>query len=569
MTLRNAATGEQAQTTTGKNGTYHLEGLAPGSYILEAVSSTLGQGSVDGIYIAPGHEARILAAVALSPLPANEVKLGRTSEPAPLSNDVTAVAPTVKAAEAGIPAAHLIRSPALPELAAIGGKGAPLEMPAAAPLKTEIVEASPELLAALPASAIPAAGLSAVSAASAASAARGMMLGAAAGAAARILAQIASTPAPTLIQLDSVISTEVSTALTRNEIDQLPMTATDGDLFAPDAAPQGDTDAAERRTSRAVRFDGASTALAFGARGGGNGATPMGATPVGATPMGLARNQAAIQEVKMFGGVGSSAWAGENSLIESRQGVQRLHGHAFVFDKPKLWGARNPLTPWVKETAPAIGATVPVFDSEAYSPRDRQMRWSAGFGDTLLRGKIGWFTAFSGEVRGHPAVSTVRHPENFFVQPSNDEMQMLASRLGLSGADPVANGVQAYSKMLETLAGLLGPAARTSLGSTGSARIDWRAAEHHRFTFEGNGADWNSTGGGLTEYRRRTVATALADITQPKPGRWRGGKRCSRPTCSRLPRPLPGAQSCGCRRPRLLHLSGLSARICGGKYRKS
>jgi hypothetical protein len=52
--------------------------------------------------------------------------------------------------------------------------------------------------------------------------------------------------------------------------------------------------------------------------------------------------------------------------------------------------------------------------------------------------------------------------------------------------------------MLETLAGLLGPAPRTAQQWTGFGRLDWQAAERHRFTLEGIGATWNSPGGGLT-----------------------------------------------------------------------
>ena len=77
-------------------------------------------------------------------------------------------------------------------------------------------------------------------------------------------------------------------------------------------------------------------------------------------------------------------------------------------------------------------------------------------------------------------------------------MQVLSARLGLSSANPVAEGVQAYSKMLESLAGLLGPAPRTSQHWSGFGRLDWRAGEQHRFTLEGSGAAWDSPGGGLS-----------------------------------------------------------------------
>ena len=46
----------------------------------------------------------------------------------------------------------------------------------------------------------------------------------------------------------------------------------------------------------------------------------------------------------------------------------------------------------------------------------------------------------------------MRHPESFFAQPKNDEMQVLSARLGLSSANPVGEGVAAYSGLLESLA---------------------------------------------------------------------------------------------------------------------
>jgi len=75
-------------------------------------------------------------------------------------------------------------------------------------------------------------------------------------------------------------------------------------------------------------------------------------------------------------------------------------------------------------------------------------------------------------------------------------MQVLSARLGLSSANPVGEGLAAYTNMLETLTGLLGPAPRTATQWTGFGRLDWQAAERYRFTLEGIGAHWNSPGGG-------------------------------------------------------------------------
>ncbi len=102
----------------------------------------------------------------------------------------------------------------------------------------------------------------------------------------------------------------------------------------------------------------------------------------------------------------------------------------------------------------------------------------------------------------------VKHPDLFFAQPSNDQMQALCARLELTGPgqsgqpvvcpNGIAQGLAAYSTTLATLDGLLGPAPRKAAQWVGFGRLDWQAAERHRFTLEGTGARWNSPGGGLT-----------------------------------------------------------------------
>jgi hypothetical protein len=102
-------------------------------------------------------------------------------------------------------------------------------------------------------------------------------------------------------------------------------------------------------------------------------------------------------------------------------------------------------------------------------------------------------------------------------------MQVLSARLGLSGVNPVAEGVAAYSTMLETLDGLLGPAPRTAAQWVGFARLDWEAAERHRFTLEAIAANWNSPGGGLTRvsetYGNHSLGSSQAS-EQWLLGRW-------------------------------------------------
>jgi hypothetical protein len=268
-------------------------------------------------------------------------------------------------------------------------------------------------------------------------------------------------------------------------------------LETPTAAmPAGGEGEISLRGTESVSFtvDGASKALAFGAGGAGQG----GGWPRG---RGVALSEAAIREVQTAAGnveaAGSRA-AGGRVRMETMRGMNALHGQGFLFDRQNTWGARNPFTQWVKETAPATLTTSPVFTPESYTPPDHEMSWGVGAGSRIRRNKLFWFSALDSYRRNDPGVAMVKHPDQFFAQPSNDQMQVLSARLGLSSTNPVAAGLTAYSTMLEKLGGLLGPAPRIAAQWTGFARIDWEAAERHRFTLEGTGADWNSPGGGLS-----------------------------------------------------------------------
>jgi hypothetical protein len=211
--------------------------------------------------------------------------------------------------------------------------------------------------------------------------------------------------------------------------------------------------------------------------------------------------QAAIREVETVAGnveaEGARA-AGGRMNVETQRGGNGMHGQGFLYDRQNAWGARNPFTQWVKETAPATQITTPVFTPESYTPQDNETTWGIGMGSQIRRDKLFWFAAIDSYRRNDPGLATVKHPDEFFAQPSNDQMQVLGARLGLSSANPVAEGLAAYSKMLETLGGLLGPAPRRASQWVGFSRIDWQAAERHRFTLEGIGAAWDSPGGGLT-----------------------------------------------------------------------
>jgi hypothetical protein len=345
----------------------------------------------------------------------------------------------------------------------------------------------------------------------------------------------------TLEQPGDAASEATTTTMSGTEMEALPASGRhwqDFLLQAPTAtAGQGGSGEFALRGAGQQRadttLDGMSTRLAFGGAGGreqaasdeGVGTRRMfGETQGGGR--GFAVAQAAIRRVQSEAGnveaEGARA-AGGRVDVETESGGAKLHGRGFLFARQNLWGARNPFSQWVTETTPAAGTNVPVFGNgpngapERYTPQDREITWSLGAGGPIRHDKLFWFGAIDSFSRNDPGVSMLKHPylvetlsgcvvtssnpctgtKGFFAQPTNDQMQVLSARLGMSSLNPVAEGVTAYSTMLGTLAGLLGPAARTSGQWVGFGRVDWQAAERHRLVLEASGADWSAPGGGM------------------------------------------------------------------------
>jgi len=346
--------------------------------------------------------------------------------------------------------------------------------------------------------------------------------------AAQFVAQSAPPPqSPVLAasRTSGPVTPAVTTTISSQELQAMPVNGRHWEDFVLDNAPTSVTPASGQgqislrgadQQSAGIAVDGMDTGLAFGPTGGtrgsgqgssGRGALgqggvePAGIAQVGMGGHGLALSEAAIREVQTVAGnveAEAARAAGGRMNVETMSGGNELHGQGFLVDRQNNWGAQNPFSQWVKETAPATLSTIPVFMPEPYTPENREMTWGIGVGSRIRRDKLFWFAALDGSRRNDPGLSMVRIPEEFFAQPSNDQMQVLSARLGLSSANPVAEGVAAYSSLLEKLGGLLGPAPRTASQWTGFGRIDWKASERQNFTLEGVGARWNSPGGGLT-----------------------------------------------------------------------
>jgi hypothetical protein len=540
LVAHNQTTGAEAHTITTKNGAYRFSGLEPGEYTLKAESPHLGRGQVEGIVVDADHEARVQMAMKFEPLPPEPVLAAahRVTLPALKTLDLEpTITPVSDVALATEPLRMLLLS----------GRRVSAEIPQTTTpvvdmtLETESLQTpARSVQTSVQQVTVASTPASAVVTGSQVSETRPGAPTADAGQAAAI-AQAPPEPVPAATQESGPVSPAASTPMSADELQALPVNGRHWQDFVLDNAPTSTTQAGgageislqgagQQPTEIAV--DGVGRTLAFGSTGssgqgstgwgalgqGGNG--PAGMAQIGSGGHGFAVSEAAIRTVQTAAGSVETAAdraAGGRMNVETQRGTNDLHGQGFLFDRQNTWGARNPFTQWVKETVPATPTTVPVFTPEPYTPPDREMTWGIGVGSRIRRNKLFWFAALDGNQRNDPGISMVKHPyllqpepsntcanppctetTGFFAQPSNDEMQVLSARLGLPSANPVVEGLTAYSTMLETLAKLLGPAPRTAQQWTSFGRLDWQASERNRFTLEGIGAWWNAPGGGLT-----------------------------------------------------------------------
>lgn len=489
---RNQATGAELRSATAKNGAFHFDCLIPGDYALEAQSARLGRGQVGDIEIDAGQMAQVQAAIAFAlPVP-RPVPGGTPFIAAQLLVEAISLHPepplgmALPTRRVRLPAWAMLPSQRV-ELRAALQTAAMEDLPLTAtdihysprPLPGAAARPGPEPP--------PPAFRAAASVATAADAVRQTLRGAALPRQQQLVGA----------QNQGTTTGAESTTLSADQLQSLPASGRRWQEFVLDtpAASTQTGNSAESAARGAVRepaavtIDGVSRRLAFGASGSwlrarGN-AMDMPSV-----------SESAIRQVSTVdtdADASSSHAAGGLLTVHTRSGGNALHGQAFFFDRQSNWGAHNPFTQWVRETQAGTSIATPVFTPEPFTPPDHEMMWGAGMGGRILRNRLFWYGALDGLGRNHPGLAMVREPDQFFAQPTSDDLQVLGARSGLTGV----NAIRAYSGMLETLAGLLGPAPRTASRWTGFARLDWQAGERSHFMLEGTGARWNAPGGGV------------------------------------------------------------------------
>lgn len=480
--------GAQAQTVTAKNGNYCFMDLTPGSYTLKAESPQLGRGELGEIEVQAGCTAHVQAAMRFTPAPMATLPektvtmpITATKTAAPAFNDL----PTTTVALPTVPlAARLPQS----------DQPAPATTSFTLPERIDARTGAPAILEALPQQTSSAIDMHRMTTASPRTAVQSAPDSAQAP---RSPARTGSAPTDT---------TGAGLTLGAEEIQALPVRGRNWEEFAQ-AAPGATSAAAPARETlegsstepAETTVDGVSTRLAYG-RGNGRNRVDEEANDA-QNDEAMIQGRSAISEaaVGMLEASSSQASAqnsraaGGRRNINTRRGGDGLHGQIFYYDRQSNWGARNPYTQWVKESTAGTTTTLPSFTAYAYTPPNHEISGGGGVGGPLRHRQMHWFLAADALHNNDPGVATVRHPDLFFEQPTNDRLQLLGAQLNSENA-----AIPKYGAMLETLDGLLGPAARTQTHWNGFARLDWKLGERQTLLATLAATSTDAPGGGLT-----------------------------------------------------------------------
>ncbi len=557
IVLRNQATGAATRMTTAKNGGFRFTSLGVGEYTLEANEPGLGRGLLDGIVISGGIESRLQAAMhferdaptALAdaqPIQSNPPTRAGSPQPAdlltrntlPIRSTMSVLFGTPSSARAQLTVlalssideslrielptpAHAFALPAF-DLPQIQPAPLPTQLPLRPAINGQILEPRAQLetesaiLEPLSASFRPLRGFSLrarvepsmILAAAAAGSIREAML--------NNLSHLG--PIVTASQKHEPDAPAITATIDAAQLQALPVSGRRWQQFllntqaasaSADSSPTSSH--GETAQSAEITVDGASLQLAFGVAAGSEATGSAGhgqrssMSPAWAGGRGPGVSEAAIRQVEATAGnveAESMRAVGGRTVIQTQGGTDSPHGQGFLFDRQNTWGARNPFTQWVQNVGTV---SAPNFAAKPFTPPDHEMVGGLGIGGSIRRDKLFWFAAIDSKQRNDPGLSMVKNPAQFFnlPEPTSPSVTLLSAQLGETQSQAYNDylGVPASGHApagLEQLAGLLGPAPRSSAQWVGFGRTDWQIAERHRLTLEGTGASWSAAGGGLS-----------------------------------------------------------------------
>jgi hypothetical protein len=323
-----------------------------------------------------------------------------------------------------------------------------------------------------------------------------------------------SLPVPAENQEMDILSPAVSTRITAEELSSMPLPERNWQAIAATTPGANPTSPLGSDEDEDELLTGDLAGLSLAMHGAGAEETAASVDEMPATPAfqrgnvrqgagiggpGVGESAVAAMEARTGNGTADAGRStGGVMQYSTGHGGNQLHGQVFYLNRQNLFGARNPLTQWIEPTAPATATTIAQFTPEPFTPANTSQSFGIGLGSRIRRDKLFWFAALDGLFRSDPGVATVRESENFFAQPTDDELAVLGARQGVAPPNSFEEEVASYSSSLSALDTLLGPAPRSLSQWQGFARVDWQATERNHISVEGGVFQANAPGGSLT-----------------------------------------------------------------------
>lgn len=320
----------------------------------------------------------------------------------------------------------------------------------------------------------------------------------------------ANPQAPATITEDELPSSAVASVVTPDEIELLPVNGRRWQTFAlltptVHEDPDGDGLLSFRgmaSTQNSSRIDGGDDDQSFGAvpRGtgaeggeevedavenGSSGRVGSGGLDGGG---GVGRHagaaytfsQEAVREFRVSGQNYSALYghaAGGVITTVSKSGTDQMHGSAFYLARSSTLAATNPFS-----IATSFVDGVP--SSQTVKPHDLRQQFGGSLGGVAVRDRVYYFYAYDQQRRDFPAISTPQNPNFYALTP------MQTALLGNRGVR--ASQITAALTYLDSLTGTV---ARRQDQTVNFAKVDWQAADKHRFSLQYDRARSNAPAG--------------------------------------------------------------------------
>jgi hypothetical protein len=348
----------------------------------------------------------------------------------------------------------------------------------------------------------------------------------------------AEPDSPVSVGVDDLSSAAVSSVITPDEIERLPVNGRRWQTFAllmpgVNVDPEGDGLLSFRgvaSTQNSSRIDGGDDDQSFGSVPRGTGiesgeevedAAEAGVSnriSVGSASggggygrhagMAYTFSQEAVREFRVSGQNYSALYghaAGGIITTVSKSGTNSLHGTGFYLLRTSALAAANPFSIATHYVDGAVS-------SEVVKPHDLRQQFGGSVGGAAVRDKLFYFYTYDQHVRDFPAISSPADPNFYVLTPT--QKALLGNR-GVTSAK-----VNAALNYLDSLTGTI---ARRQDQTINFGKVDWQATGHHRLSVQYDRARSSSPAGvrsaPVVDVGRATLGSSYGKVDALL-GRW-------------------------------------------------